>query len=223
MAQTLLSSPRKRKPFRLESASEIADVTPNAPDEENDRAMYRPRPWIGARGLRRAWVRFRLWLVRLRNPGLTVGARPRIDFARVRFDTWPGPISIGDDCGVYGGDIEGTLVVGDRVNLIRPCRIGGSSRYAVTIGSDTWVAPNAFIVSVTHACNRRDLTIREQGTRGGDITIGEDCWIGVNVVVSPGVTIGRGAVIGANSVVTKDIPEYAIAVGAPAKVIGNRE
>lgn len=192
-------------------------------EEVRDRAEHRPPSWIGARVARRACLRFRLWLVQLRNPGLTVGTRPRIDFSRVRFDTWTGPITIGDNCGIYAGDIEGTLILGDEVNLMSPCRVGGSSKYKVTIGAGTWVAPNAYIVPVTHGYKRRDLTISQQGTRGGDIVIGEDCWIGINAVISPGVTIGKGAVIGANSVVTKDIPEYAIAVGAPAKVIGSRD
>ncbi len=195
----------------------------NPPDPTKDRAAYRPTPWIGTRLARRAWVRFRIWLVQLRNPGLKIGRLPRIDFSRVRFNAWIGPITAGDECGILGGDIEGTLTIGDRVNLMSPCRIGGSSLHKVTIGSDTWVAPNAYIVPTTHSFKRRDLTISQQGTHGADITIGEDCWIGINVVISPGVTIGKGAVIGANSVVTKDIPEYAIAVGAPAKVIGSRE
>ena len=190
---------------------------------EEDRGAHRPKRWLGARVLGRAYARFRFWLIQLRNPGLTVGIRPRIDFSRVRFNTWTGPITIGNDCGIYDGDIQGILVLGDRVNLMSPCRVGGSSLYKVTIGSDTWVAPNAYIVPITHAYKRRDATISEQGVRGGDITIGEDCWIGINAVISPGVTIGKGAVIGANSVVTKDIPEYSIAVGAPAKVIGSRE
>jgi acetyltransferase-like isoleucine patch superfamily enzyme len=193
------------------------------PEEQMDRAVHRPSPWLGVRVLRRAYARFRFWLIQLKNPGLTVGRGPLIVFSRVRFDTWPGPITIGDYCGLYGGDIEGTVVLGDRVNLVCPCRVGGSSKYKVTIGSDTWVAPNAYIVPTTHAYKRRDLTISEQGVYGADITIGEDCWIGINVVISPGVTIGKGAVIGANSVVTRDIPEYAIAVGAPAKMIGSRE
>lgn len=55
------------------------------------------------------------------------------------------------------------------------------------------------------------------------ITLGDDVWIGANSVILPGVTIGRGAVIGAGAVVTKDIPEYAIAVGNPARVIKYRE
>jgi len=195
----------------------------NPTEPTRDRAEYRPVPWIGLRVLRRVWVRFRIWLIQLRNRELRIGRRPRIDFKRVRFDTWTGPITIGDECGIFGGSIEGTLQVGDGVNLVNPCRIGGSSRYKVTIGSNTWIAPNAYIVPITHNYKRRDLTISEQGCCGADIVIGEDCWIGINVVISPGVTIGKGAVIGANSVVTKDIPEYAVAVGAPARVIGQRE
>jgi acetyltransferase-like isoleucine patch superfamily enzyme len=195
----------------------------NPPDASRDRAVYRPTPWFGARMLRRAWVRFRIWIIQLRNPGLRIGLVPRIDFSRVRFDTYTGPIAIGDACGISGGDIQGTVTIGDNVNLVSPCKIGGSSHHKVTIGSNTWVAPNAYIVPITHGYKRRDLTISEQGSHGADITIGEDCWIGINAVISPGITIGKGAVIGANSVVTKDIPEYAVAVGAPAKVIGERE
>ncbi len=53
----------------------------------------------------------------------------------------------------------------------------------------------------------------------GPIIIEDDVWLGEKVSVMPGVHIGRGAIIGANSVVTKDIPAYAVAVGSPAKVI----
>jgi len=52
--------------------------------------------------------------------------------------------------------------------------------------------------------------------------IGNDVWLGANVVVMQGVKIGNGAIVGANAVVTKDIPPYAIAVGIPAKVIKYR-
>lgn len=49
--------------------------------------------------------------------------------------------------------------------------------------------------------------------------MGEDCWFGGNVTVCPGVTIGRGCTIGAGSVVTKDVPEYSVVAGNPARVI----
>ncbi len=66
------------------------------------------------------------------------------------------------------------------------------------------------------------MPISEQGFRGGPIEIGEDCWIGRGVIITGNVKIGRGCVIGANAVVTRDIPDYCVAVGVPAKVISNR-
>jgi acetyltransferase-like isoleucine patch superfamily enzyme len=53
------------------------------------------------------------------------------------------------------------------------------------------------------------------------VRIGSGTWIGIGVVVLPGVTIGEGCVVGANSVVTKDLPDYSIAAGAPARVLRN--
>lgn len=58
---------------------------------------------------------------------------------------------------------------------------------------------------------------------GKPITIGEDCWIGGNVVVLPGVTIGRGVTVGAGSVVTKDVEDYVVVAGNPARVIRRLE
>lgn len=52
-----------------------------------------------------------------------------------------------------------------------------------------------------------------------EVTIGDDCWIGGNVIILPGVTIGKGCTIGAGSVVTKNIPDYSVAIGSPAKVV----
>lgn len=54
---------------------------------------------------------------------------------------------------------------------------------------------------------------------GKEIHVGEDCWIGGNVVVLPGVRLGRGCVVGAGSVVTKDVPDFHVAAGNPARVI----
>lgn len=56
----------------------------------------------------------------------------------------------------------------------------------------------------------------------GKVVIGNDVWIGAGVVIMPGITVGDGAILGANSVITKDVPDYAIAVGLPARVIDFR-
>jgi acetyltransferase-like isoleucine patch superfamily enzyme len=66
------------------------------------------------------------------------------------------------------------------------------------------------------------MPIQTQGHVAKSIEIGDDVWIGANVVVLGGVRIGRGAVIGAGAVVTRDIPEFAIAVGVPARPVGSR-
>ena len=64
-----------------------------------------------------------------------------------------------------------------------------------------------------------DCNHQEIGDEERDTIIEEDVWIGYHVTLLPGVTIGRGSIIGAGSLVTKSIPPYTIAVGAPCKVI----
>lgn len=63
------------------------------------------------------------------------------------------------------------------------------------------------------------LRVAEAGVSTSPITINDDVWIGANAVIAAGVTIGKHCVIGAGSVVTKDVPDYSVAVGNPAKVI----
>jgi acetyltransferase-like isoleucine patch superfamily enzyme len=64
--------------------------------------------------------------------------------------------------------------------------------------------------------------MREQPVNPQLITIEDDVWLGMGVIVLPGVRIGRGAIIGAGAVVTKDIPAFAIAHGTPCQVVGER-
>jgi acetyltransferase-like isoleucine patch superfamily enzyme len=89
----------------------------------------------------------------------------------------------------------------------------------ISIGSRTLVGPHVSFYSATHPV---DPSVR-QGTRGPElgkeIHVGEDCWIGGNAVILPGVTIGKGSTVGAGSVVTKDVPEFTIVAGNPARII----
>ncbi|MBQ7274477.1 MAG: sugar O-acetyltransferase [Clostridiales bacterium] len=87
----------------------------------------------------------------------------------------------------------------------------------VRIGNNVQIAPNVGLYTAGHPLHPDS---RNSGYEYGiDITIGDNVWIGGSVCVMPGVTIGNNAVIGAGSVVTKDIPDNAIAVGNPARVL----
>jgi maltose O-acetyltransferase len=86
----------------------------------------------------------------------------------------------------------------------------------VTIGSNVFFAPGVQLYTATHPL---DAELRKTLENALPITIGDDCWIGGNSVICPGITIGNGCVIGAGSIVTKDIPDHSLAVGNPAKVI----
>ena len=87
----------------------------------------------------------------------------------------------------------------------------------VKIGSNVFVAPNVSIYTAGHPVHYEARnSMYEYGIA---VTIGDNCWIGGNAVICPGVKIGNGVVIGAGSVVTKDIPDNVIAAGNPCKVI----
>lgn len=86
----------------------------------------------------------------------------------------------------------------------------------VEIGENVFFGPAVQIYTATHPTNAAE---RLQTQFSKPIKIGNNCWIGGNTVILPGVTIGNGCTIGAGSVVTKDIPDHTLAVGNPAKVI----
>lgn len=90
----------------------------------------------------------------------------------------------------------------------------------VEIGAHCMLANGCFVTDGNHRFDDPDKPVPWQGfTSKGPTRIGDNCWLGANVVVTSGVTIGERAVIGANSVVTGDIPPHTIAAGAPARVL----
>jgi acetyltransferase-like isoleucine patch superfamily enzyme len=90
----------------------------------------------------------------------------------------------------------------------------------VEIGSHCMLANGCFVTDGSHRFDDPETPVPWQGfTTKGPTRIGDNVWLGANVVVTSGVTIGERCVIGANSVVTQDIPPFSIAAGAPAKVL----
>lgn len=89
----------------------------------------------------------------------------------------------------------------------------------ISIGSRTLVGPNVSFFSATHPLDPAVRNGTQGPELGKEIHIGEDVWIGGNVVILPGVKLGRGCVIGAGSVVTRDVPDFCVAAGNPAKVL----
>ena len=90
----------------------------------------------------------------------------------------------------------------------------------VEIGDHCMLANGCFVTDSSHRYDDPEKPVPWQGfTTKGPTRIGENCWLGANVVVTSGVTIGERCVIGANSVVTRDIPAFSVAAGAPAKVL----
>lgn len=87
----------------------------------------------------------------------------------------------------------------------------------ITIGNDVFIGPNLEAYTAQHplVAAERNLGVE----RALPITIEDDCWLGGDVKIMPGVTIGRGCVIGAGSIVTRDIPAGMLAVGNPCRPV----
>lgn len=141
---------------------------------------------------------------------------------------------------LLGGFSSGRLVIGQGCHFEPGCWITMSDHARVTLGDDVWLNRNVmvaaeqevtigdhvmfangcFVGDASHRFDDPTIPITWQGfTSKGPVRIGSNCWLGVNCVVTSGVTIGDHCVVGANSVVTTDLPEGTISAGAPAKVI----
>ncbi len=113
-------------------------------------------------------------------------------------------LRVGDDCGLGSGSFlqaSGGITLGDRVLL----------------------GPDVKIWSLNHVMVDTDKPIIEQGYEREEVVIGDDCWLGMSVIILPGVHLPQGCVVSAGSVVgKKSYPAWSILAGYPARVIGNR-
>ena len=175
-------------------------------------------PWY----LVRYW---RLFRFRLANPhvvlrgmvflGRNVELHCRPGYGRLEVGRW---VHIGD-----GNSIrchEGSLRIGDKVVFGKDNTV--NCYLDVEIGAATLVADWVYICDFDHVVADIHQPIKDQGIVKSPVRIGPDCWLGVKTSVLRGTRIGRGCVLGAHAVARGDIPDYAIAVGTPARVVRDR-
>lgn len=109
--------------------------------------------------------------------------------------------------------------IGNNVEINENVRI----RENVYIGCNVLIAPGVQLLSTNHGSSRIDIPIKEQEGIHGTITINDDVWIGTNAIILKDVTIGSHSIIAAGAIVTKNVPEYSIVAGVPAKIIKKRK
>lgn len=116
-------------------------------------------------------------------------------------------------------EISPNSVIGNNSELGTRCMIQAN----VTIGNNVIMGPDVKIYSRNHKINRIDIPIQKQGKNYLETKIGNDVWIGANVIILAGVVVGSHSVVAAGSVVTKSTEPYAIVGGIPARTIKKRE
>lgn len=136
------------------------------------------------------------------------------DYRQVIEELIPGVPQSTTICPPFHCDHGTGIILGENVFMNYDCIMldGGYIR----IGKHTLIGPHCQFYTPQHPMDYVER--REEKETAYPITIGEDCWLGGNVVVCPGVTIGNRCIIAAGSVVTKDIPDDSLAAGVPAVV-----
>lgn len=118
-----------------------------------------------------------------------------------------------------GAEFSDLIQIGDNSSIGLNCKLSGK----VIIGNNVMMGPEVYIYTKNHSYERLDIPMCEQG-HGEEkpVYIGNDVWIGSRVSILPGVKIGDGSIIDTSEVVTKNVEQFAIVGGNPAKEIGRR-
>src|SRR5690554_73856 len=114
-----------------------------------------------------------------------------------------------------GAEISPNATLGDHSELGTRCMIQAN----VHIGNNVIMGPDVKIYSRNHKFDRLDVPIQAQGKNYYETYIGNDVWLGANVIVTAGCKVGNHVIVAAGAVVTKDVPDFAIVGGVPAKVL----
>jgi len=137
-----------------------------------------------------------------------------------------GSVELGEGVHLYSDIIietgeGGRLTIGTETHVQPRCQLMAYLG-SLQIGRRVEIAPNCALYPYNHGIAPEARIRNQPCTTKGGIVVGDDAWLGVGVIVLDGVRIGKGAVIGAGSVVTKNVPDGAIAFGVPARVVKMR-
>jgi acetyltransferase-like isoleucine patch superfamily enzyme len=116
---------------------------------------------------------------------------------------------------------EGVIEIGAKSVLGQECTL--SCYQHISIGRECIIADRTMMIDFDHGMVDTERAIRDQGIYKRDVTVGHNVWIGYGASLLRGVSVGDNAVIGTSSVVTRDIPDNAVAGGVPARVIRLRD
>jgi len=152
--------------------------------------------------------------------------------ASIRSSEIHGKVNVNERCNIYCTILSGEISIGKNTSLWGPNIQVLTHKHPISIGNFCSIARDVTIQEYFHDHSRlttyfigRNVLgkdIKKEVTSKGPIHIGSDVWIGTGSQIMSGVTVGDGAVVGANSVVTKDIPPFAVVGGVPAKIISYR-
>ena len=115
---------------------------------------------------------------------------------------------------------NGGIAIGDRANIGFNCEVFSASQ--VTVGADVLMAAYCYVIGGDHEYADASKPVTEQGRRSKGVAVGDGVWLGAGAKILDGVRIGAHAIIGAGAVVRVDVPEYAVAAGRPARILGLR-
>ncbi|CAN5799163.1 acyltransferase [soil metagenome] len=185
--------------------------------------------WVLANRAYTPWYLVRYWRLlkfKLTNPHIItrgmvfLGKRVEIhatpELAQMEIGRW---VHIGDGNTLRAH--EGSLRLGDKVVFGKDNVI--NTYLDIEFGDSALMADWCYICDFDHKMDNIEMPIKDQGIAKSPVRIGPDTWIAAKVTVLRGTTVGRGCVLGAHAVVKGVIPDYSIAVGAPAKVVKNRQ
>ena len=116
---------------------------------------------------------------------------------------------------------DGDIEIGDGANIGFNCEVFSGSR--VTIGANTLFAAYCYVIGGGHNFEDPARAVADQGRRSAGVTVGQGSWLGAGAKILDGVVVGADAIVGAGAVVSVNVPDRAVAMGRPARIVGSRD